>query len=160
MLLSQPTTPLHHQLCQGIVICLILPVNCVQFPWHVLDTCLPGTWQSLEKHYQVSNCQASAKLMSTAWHLLDHYLSDALCFLQVIVKHLASQYNAHAKRVAHNWKHHKADDPRLTELVVLGPSWKLALSPNLPLHYLFRTGQPHSQDPSTQPQTVCPFWKK
>ncbi len=83
----------HHQLRQVIPICLMQPIDCVLLAWN--GDCLPGVWQSLDKHYQAS---AKYMYMSTAWHLLDHCLSDSLCHL---AKWLSSNWQASSKRVAH-----------------------------------------------------------
>ena len=95
--------PIHHQLRQVITICLILPFNCMLINWHVLGTWLPQSWQSLDEHFH-----SSVRQVSSICQLLDICLAS-VCQLfctawQVIAKHLASKHQAHAKRVACNWK--------------------------------------------------------
>ena len=91
--------PIHHQLRQVITICLILPFNCMLINWHVLGTWLPQSWQSLQLK---------------SWNYVQGFMSITFCLAivcqlfcaawQVIVKHLASKHQAHAKWVACNWK--------------------------------------------------------
>ncbi len=70
---------------------------------HVLGICLLGAWQSMDKHYQ-----AIVKQVPSICQLFDICLIIACQMFcaaawQVIVKHLASKYQAHVKQVSRNW---------------------------------------------------------
>ncbi len=59
-------SPVHHQLCQAIAICLMLPVKCDLLAWHVLAC------QVLENHL------LSTRPL-TVYSTYDELLSEALC---------------------------------------------------------------------------------